>query len=157
MNELKELRQKNNVTQKYCADFLGVSLRTYKSYENDIKKVNTFKYRYLLEKMHECFKVDETTGVLTLAQIKSISQPILAKYNVEYCYLFGSYAKETANPNSDIDLLIFSNISGLKFYELAEILREKLHKKIDLLNYSQLANNPELINEVLKYGVKIYG
>ena len=110
-----------------------------------------------MEKLHEHFKIDETTGILTIEQIKSISQPILAKYVVEYCYLFGSYAKEKATPNSDIDLLIFSNISGLKFYELAEMLREKLHKKIDLLNYSQLTDNTELINEILKYGVKIYG
>jgi hypothetical protein len=32
-----------------------------------------------------------------------------------------------------------------------------LHKKIDLLDVKQLAGNAELLNEVLKDGIKIYG
>ena len=42
-------------------------------------------------------------------------------------------------------------------YELAEKLREKLRKKIDLLDVKQLAGNSELLNEVLKDGIRIYG
>lgn len=45
----------------------------------------------------------------------------------------------------------------MDFYGLAEELREALLKKVDLLNIEQLNNNPELINEVLRDGVKIYG
>ena len=40
--------------------------------------------------------------------------------------------------------------------ELVESIREGLKKKVDVLNYEQLNNNPELINEILKDGVKIY-
>ena len=40
---------------------------------------------------------------------------------------------------------------------LVESLREKLQKKVDVLNREQLNNNPALINEILKDGVKIYG
>ena len=53
---------------------------------------------------------------------------------IEYCYLFGSYAKGTANDNSDVDLMVKTDISGLKFYDLIEKLREELNKKVDLLN-----------------------
>jgi len=45
----------------------------------------------------------------------------------------------------------------LRYYDLVEALREALMKKIDVLNLEQLADNPELVNEILKDGIKIYG
>ena len=48
-------------------------------------------------------------------------------------------------------------ISGMKFYDLVEALREALHKKVDVLNREQLNDNPELMHEILKDGIKIYG
>ena len=79
------------------------------------------------------------------------------KYDVNFCYLFGSYAKEKAKPSSDVDLLISVNVKGLKFYGLVEELRTALHKKVDVLDINQLKNNMELIQEILKDGIKIYG
>ena len=57
----------------------------------------------------------------------------------------------------DIDLLVTMPVDGMKFYELAETLREKLKKKVDLLDIAQLNNNPTLVQEILKDGIKIYG
>ena len=79
------------------------------------------------------------------------------KYEVEYCYLFGSYAKGKATETSDVDLLIATPLSGLKFFELVEELREKLCKKVDALHQTQLNNNLKLTQEILKDGLKIYG
>ena len=76
---------------------------------------------------------------------------------MEYCYLFGSYAKGKATEKSDVDLLVAMPVDGMKFYELIEMLREQLKKKIDLLNIEQLDNNPMLVQEILKDGIKIYG
>ena len=45
----------------------------------------------------------------------------------------------------------------MKYFELIEILREQLKKKIDLLDVTQLDNNPTLVKEILKDGIKIYG
>ena len=42
---------------------------------------------------------------------------------------------------SDVDLLISMPLNGLRFYELVEMLRESLKKKVDLLDESQLENN----------------
>lgn len=56
-----------------------------------------------------------------------------------------------------MDLLIFTSISGMRFFDLAETIREDLKKKVDVLNREQLNNNPDLMNEILKDGVKIYG
>ena len=106
-----------------------------------------------LEKLN--FK-DEEHGVLTIEQIKRVSQEVFKKYNVEFCYLFGSYAKGKANEKSDVDLLVSVPLDGLKFFELVEMLRMNLKKKVDLLDFNQLNNNPELTYEMLKDGIKIY-
>ena len=45
----------------------------------------------------------------------------------------------------------------MKFYELVEDLREALKKEVDLLNLEQLKYNLELVNEILKDGIKVYG
>ena len=58
---------------------------------------------------------------------------------------------------SDIDLLIDTEVTGLDFFGLIEELRQSLHKKIDLLKINQLDNNQELLKEILKDGIKIYG
>ena len=96
-------------------------------------------------------------GILTIEQIRDICRNIFNDFNIEYCYLFGSYAKGEATEISDVDLLISSSVSGMMFYELVETLREGLHKKVDVLNREQLKDNLHLMNEILKDGVKIYG
>ncbi len=155
--DLKQLRTEKGLTQVGCSRYLQIPLRTYKRYENDVRLVNTIKYRYIVERLRNYGLVDEEHGVLSVEQIKAISADVLANYDVKYCYLFGSYAKGTATETSDVDLLVDVPVDGLKFFELAEMLREKLHKKIDLLDANQLNNNSELLHEILKYGVRIYG
>ena len=157
MTELKSLRQKNQLTQKEAAQKIGISLRSYISYENEEALTETPKYRFLLAEMNEITRLDEEHGVLTMDGIRAVCSRIFQQYPVQYCYLFGSYAKGTASSSSDVDLLISSGVTGLRFYELAEKLRNGLHKKIDLLDIKQLTGNTELLNEVLKDGIKIYG
>ena len=89
--------------------------------------------------------------------LKEIVEDTLSHYDVDYCYLFGSYAKGKAKEDSDVDLLVATDITGMDFFGLAEDLRENLHKKVDLLNLDQLGKNRELLNEILKDGVRIYG
>lgn len=154
---LKQLRTSKGLTQCECAEILGVPVRTYIRYENDESKFNTIKYCYMLEKLEEYGIVDEEHGVLTIEKIKEICGQILKKYDVEFCYLFGSYAKGTAKDTSDVDLLISTKVTGIKFFGLVEELREKLKKKVDLLDMLQLNNNQILFHEILKEGIKIYG
>ena len=157
MTELKKLRTEKQLTQQEAARRLGVSLRSYVMYENDIEREGTVKYRFLLQEMQKIDAVDEEHGILELKQIRKICTEILDDYKVEYCYLFGSYAKGNANERSDVDLLISTKTTGLRFYEIAERLRETLRKKVDLIDARQLVNNEKLLNEVLKEGIRIYG
>ena len=150
MTQLKEIRTEKQLTQQEAAKRLGVSLRSYVMYENDPGKENTIKYRFLLQELQKINAVDEEHGILTIEQITRKCNEILKDYQVEYCYLFGSYAKGKATEHSDVDLLICTETTGLRFYEMAERLREGLHKKVDLLDTKQLVNNEKLIHEVLK-------
>ena len=157
MSELKKLRIEKRLTQAQVAGLLGVSLRSYKSYENDEAKTNTIKYKYFIEQLEKINPVDEEHGIVDMDYIKEKCSAVFQNYPVEYCYLFGSYAKGHANEKSDIDLLIASDVKGLKFYGLVEELRTKLKKQVDALDVNQLNNNMDLVREILKTGVKIYG
>ena len=154
---LKELRKQKKLTQIECAKYLGIPVRTYQNYETDESKSTSMKYEFMIQKLEKYGFIDETHGILTVQQIKDICSDIFANYEIEYCYLFGSYAKGKATELSDVDLLISTPISGIRFFDLVESIREGLKKKVDVLSCEQLNNNPELINEILKDGVKIYG
>ena len=154
---LKELRKRKKLTQAACAAYLGIPLRTYQNYEKDLSKANSIKYAFMLQKLEVYGYTDESHGILTIEKIRNLCTDVFASYPIDYCYLFGSYAKGIATATSDVDLLIATPLSGNRFYDLAEALRTALQKKVDLLNREQLRENPELIEEILKDGVKIYG
>lgn len=154
---IRELRKKAGMTQTRCAEYLQIPLRTYKRYEADEAKVDRIKYQYIVDRLRSAGIVDEEHGVLTVEQIRTICGAIFPSYSVEYCYLFGSYAKGKATGTSDVDLLVSVPINGLKYFELLELLRERLSKKVDLLDVAQLNDNPALVQEILRDGVKIYG
>lgn len=154
---LKEIRLSKSITQATAASLAGISLRSYKSYENDPSKVDSIKYEYLINTISKYGFVDESHGILSITKIIEIVTDTLSHYDVDYCYLFGSYAKGKAKEDSDVDLLVATDITGMDFFGLVEHLRENLHKKVDLLNLDQLDNNRELLNEILKDGIRIYG
>ena len=157
MVDLKELRIEKKMTQQEVADLVGISLRSYKSYENDEEKQNTIKYNYIVEQLSKINQIDEETGILELEDIVRKCSKVFERYEVSFCYLFGSYAKGKATQVSDVDLLISANVRGLKFYGLVEDLKNALHKKVDLLDMNQLRDNLALTEEILKDGIKIYG
>lgn len=145
------------MTQQEVADLVGISLRSYKSYENDEEKRDTIKYNYIVEQLSKINYIDEETGILELEDIVRKCNEVFDKYEVSFCYLFGSYAKGKATQTSDVDLLISANVKGLKFYGLIEEIRTALHKKVDVLDMNQLKENIELTEEIFKDGIKIYG
>ena len=157
MSILKELRIEKGLTQQQVADMVGMSLRSYKSYENELKKEGTIKYNYVLERLQTINPIDEENGVLDLKTITDKCKAVFDAYTVQYCILFGSYAKGTAAGSSDVDLLVASDVKGLQFYGMVEKLRNSLHKKVDVLKLEQLRDNLELTNEILMDGIRIYG
>lgn len=155
--KLKEYRNACNFTQKEAAVFLGVSDKTYFRYENEDKYEGSLKYMKMCELLADKGKIDETHGILTLAQIKESLVSVFQKYDVSFAYLFGSYAKGKASEKSDVDILVGTSISGLSYYGLLQDAIDSLHKNVDLIRLKDTLENEDFLNEILKDGIKIYG
>lgn len=59
-------------------------------------------------------------------------------------YLFGSYARNNADIDSDIDILVdldYSKHIGLGFITMQSDLQQKLHKKIDLVSSKAISKH----------------
>ena len=156
MNELRSTRENLKLTQIDAAKILNISRRTYQKYES-IDNNQDQRLQYYVYVLNKLLIIDEENGILEIEDIKQKVSEILSKYNVNFCYLFGSYAKGKAVPTSDVDLIIDSDITGLDYFGLVEELRESLHKRVDLLKVNQLDNNQQLLKEIMKDGIKIYG
>ncbi len=56
------------------------------------------------------------------------------EFDVDNIMLFGSYARDEATPDSDIDILIESNKKSFdKKFDLQEFLEKEFKKKVDIL------------------------
>ena len=152
---LKEIRKQNGLTQKEAAKLIVIPYRTYIRYEENEGYKDSYKYRLFVSELLNKVKIDENTGILSLDRIKSNLLSILKKHNISFCYLFGSYAKGTPRENSDVDLLIDTDITGLELLNLVEEIRTSLCKKIDLLRLKDLKDDNPIIKEILKTGVRI--
>ncbi len=89
-------------------------------------------------------------------EIRAILNPVFNRHNVNKAVLFGSYAKGTAEPGSDIDIFVDSGLKGLRFYGLLEDVVNALDKDVDLLDSSQVVPLSEVADEISKSGVLIY-
>ena len=103
MSELKTLRIEKKMTQQQVADLVGISLRSYKAYENEPEKADTIKYKYIIDMLKKTNVIDEEHGILETEDIIKKCTNVFEKYDVNYCYLFGSYAKGKATAVSDVD------------------------------------------------------
>ena len=156
INELYSIRKDLNITQENAAKILNISRRSYQKYEKLNDEFND-KYDYLVFLFKKKTNIDEEHGLLTLDFIKNTVSSVFDQYDVNYCYLFGSYAKGYARETSDVDLFIDTSVTGIDYFGLIEELREALHKRIDLVNFRDLKEKGQVINDVLKDGIKIYG
>lgn len=157
VNKLKEMRTENNLTQKQVSELVKMPLRTYIRYENEDKYIGSLKYEKLLDILEEKFQITEEKGIQKIETIIEVVNDIFKEYDIDFCYLFGSYAKGKQTEISDIDLCISGNVTGLAIFGLVEKLRVGLKKKIDLLRLSEIHNNEELLKEIMRDGIKIYG
>ena len=70
MSTLKQLRLSKKLTQQEAAAVLGVTLRSYKEYENNENKSGTLKYRLMVNELEKLVVLDEEHGILTIDEIK---------------------------------------------------------------------------------------
>ena len=89
--------------------------------------------------------------------IKVSLDPVFREHNVKRAILFGSFAKGTERPNSDIDIFVDSGLRGLRFYGLLEDVATTLDRAVDLIDASQVKEGSKVLDEINRTGVLIYG
>ena len=157
---LKETRDLYGLPQIKSAEIVGIPVRTFRRYEIDEDYGDVLKRKKIIDILIDKCEITEDKGLLTIEKIKEeLTRLFDNQYKgiVEFCYLFGSYAKGYAKENSDVDLCVSSSLSGIRIAGLAEAIRAVLHKKIDLIRFDTLNSNFELSKEIMKSGIKIYG
>ena len=155
---LFDLRKEYGLSQLDAANICGVPLRTYIRYERDNDYGSGLKRIAMINALNDKCEITEEKGVLSLDQImKGVRNVIEKDYqeSVNLCYLFGSYAKGYASDKSDVDLCVSTSLTGLDYAGLAEDLHRELHKTIELVRLNNASG--ELIYEIMKYGIKVYG
>lgn len=85
--------------------------------------------------------------IYTLSEIKAKVQPIIKRYNLPALYLFGSYARDTATDESDLDFVV--DTAGTKLTSLLPLgelycdLEDTFQKSIHLITLKFLCKeNP---------------
>ena len=98
----------------------------------------------------EVFKIASALGVqmevlmrgecvYTLDEIAERIAPVAKKYNIPKVYIFGSYARGEANPDSDVDLMIeVGTLHGLEVIGALEEFKNALKKPVDLITTRSL-------------------
>jgi predicted nucleotidyltransferase len=77
--------------------------------------------------------------VYTLDEIAERIAPVAKKYNIPKVYIFGSYARGEANPDSDVDLMIeVGTLHGLEVISALEEFQNVLKKPVDLITTRSL-------------------
>lgn len=94
--------------------------------------------------------------IYTVEQISNLTKPIFEKCSfVDKAFLFGSYAKNEAIEDSDIDIVVVLNKpKELDFYRLYPMLEEVTNKKIDIYCSKEL--DEFFLNHVKKDFKEIY-
>ena len=95
--------------------------------------------------------------IFTITDIKALVKPIAEKYNVDEIYLFGSYARDEADQNSDLDFLVFGgqNFKLTMIFSLAEELRAILNKKVDVFEINEINRDSEFYKTIMKERLRV--
>jgi len=75
--------------------------------------------------------------MMIVNEIRDSLRDIVVKYSIKKVSLFGSFANDSANNDSDIDLLVeftSSHISLFTLYNIKREIEEKLQKNVDLIH-----------------------
>lgn len=95
-------------------------------------------------------------NIYDVQEIRRRLEPVFAQNGVKSAVLFGSYAMGTANPESDVDILVDSGLRGLDFCGLVEYIHVALGKKVDVIDSYYVKPDSRITHEISATGVQIY-
>ena len=94
--------------------------------------------------------------MVSVNELQTELRPVFMSFGVKKAVLFGSVSKGTNTENSDIDIMVDSNLKGLKFLGLLEQLKEVSGMEVDLIDVSHIEKNSAVEKEIKKTGKIIY-
>ena len=155
INQIKRLREIFDLTQLQLASLLGIPLKSIQNWEQGQRIPSPWVIDLIYDR---ALNNKQNNKVLTYLEIKKAVKEVASKHDIKRVYLFGSYAKGLATPNSDIDLYIESNIYGLDYFGLSEEFRIALKDhKVDMLSPKTVIKNSPIELEIKQSGILIYG
>lgn len=115
--------------------------------ENSLEKIFDYVKKILSEEKGE--------KIYTLEEIKNKSVPIAKKYGVKKFSLFGSYARNDANKNSDLDFIYEGGkILGLEYFNFVDDLEKEFKCHVDLVSCG--ISDKNFLAEIKKAEVILY-
>jgi len=96
--------------------------------------------------------------IYTIEEIKVILKKILQNMPVYNVILFGSYAKNSATKNSDLDFVIDTKetLMGFKLYSLITKIEQAFNKQVDAFEKTEIIENSKIDQEIKRTGVVVY-
>lgn len=88
--------------------------------------------------------------------IRDALTPVFAQYRIRDAILFGSFAKGNATDKSDVDLLVDSDLHGLRFVGFTEAIRQAVDRPVDVFDISHMDKDSRIAKEIYETGVRIY-
>lgn len=94
---------------------------------------------------------------LNIESITKLLKNIFESHDyIEKVYLFGSYARGEATPESDVDLYVVRNQETLlNFYSLFDEIENALNKGVDIIHDGETISEP-LMRNIIRDRVLIY-
>ncbi len=154
--DLKEVRIQKGLTQAEAAAIAGIGLDSYKNHELGRSKMDSALGKLIFERISTYQPYSFDKGILPKETIRETLASRFADKDIDFAYLFGSYAKGEAGPTSDVDILIFGKITGLDYFSLGGELEKALSKRVDVIRFQDVAKNAEFIAEIMATGERIY-
>lgn len=97
-----------------------------------------------------------SSEIYTTEEIRKRLSPVFKRHNVRRAVLFGSYGKGKANVSSDVDILVDSDLRGLRFVGFMEEIRSAVDKEVDVFDITHIDKGSEIEKEIEKTGVLLY-
>ncbi len=91
-----------------------------------------------------------------IAKLQAVLIPVFQNFGISRAVLFGSIAKKTATEKSDLDLLVTSDLHGLRFVGFMEAVRKAAQMPVDILDISHIERGSKIQREIEKTGVILY-
>ena len=95
--------------------------------------------------------------IYSLDEIKRRIKPVAEKYALRAVYLFGSYARNEADEDSDIDVLVIGGdaFDPTDVFCIADELNRLSQKKVDVYEEREINHTSAFYNTIISEGVEI--